>query len=454
MNFINFIYRCFHTISPARKLSKNWHIKVIACYLEKITRHKRLIINIPPRCMKSTCVSVAWPAWVLGHNPSSNIIVASYSKGLSIKHSLDTRCIIQSDWYKAMFPRTILSKEQNTKHKFHTTARGFRLATSIGATLTGEGADILIADDPITPLEAHSIKYRTRVIDWFEQMFVSRLNCPKKGAIVVVMHRLHEHDLIARLLKKKFFKWECLSLPMVADYSQDIFCGNKLIYHLKQGEILDGKRYSKNDIELIKQDVSSYAFSTQYQQNPVQTSSGIVKKEYFSRYSSLPQTKYNVNQSWDTASTTNENSSYSSCITYAFINGKIYITEVFRGRINYPQLKLKVKELATKYNARKILIEEKACGIQLLQELNNSNDFSPVIGIKPKIGKIDRLQKVLPLIEGKKIALPYEADWLEDFEEELTSFPNSRYSDQVDSLTQLLLYLRKERQKNMTLKSI
>ena len=454
MNFEKFIYECFHTISPARELSKNWHIRVIANYLENIQKHRRLIINIPPRCMKSTCVSVAWPAWILGHNPSSNIIVASYSKGLSLKHSLDTRCIIQSDWYKKIFHNTILSREQNTKHKFQTTERGFRLATSIGATLTGEGADILIADDPITPMEVNSVRYRRRVVDWFEQVFVSRLNCFKKGVVIVVMHRLHEEDLVSHLLAKKILKWDCLSLQMVAENPKKFFCGNDLVYSVKTGEILDKLRYSKDDIELIKQDVGSYTFAAQYQQRPISTSQSVVKKEYFGRYKSLLGMKYEAKQSWDTASGTNEDNSYSVCITYAIIEGKVYIVDVFRDHLDYIKLKSKVRDLAAQYDAHEILIEEKASGIQLLQELGSDDIFLPLIGIKPRVSKLDRLNKILPLIEGKRVMLPETGTWLQDFEEELTSFPNSPHSDQVDTLTQILLHLKKGTQRNMTLRAL
>ncbi len=453
MNLEDFIYKCFHTLSPARKLSKNWHINVIAEHLEGIQHNKRLIINIPPRCMKSTCVSVAWPAWILGHNPSSNIIVASYSKGLSIKHSLDTRCIMQSEWYKKIFPNTILSHEQNTKHKFQTTQRGFRLATSIGSTLTGEGADILIADDPITPMEANSIKYRRRVIDWFEQMFLTRLNCIKNGVAVIVMHRLHTEDLVSHLLTKKHFKWHCLSLQMIAEHSQNIYYNNQLLYRVNQGDILDKERFSAQDIALIKQDVGSYGFSSQYQQKPYLTSSGIIKKEYLNRYNSLTGIEYSVSQSWDTANTNSADSNYSVCITYTKLHSKFYIIDIFRGQLNYPDLKHKVQELARTYNAVEILIEEKASGVQILQDLG-SNTGLPLLAIRPKTSKLNRLYQVLPLIEEKKILLPYTATWLKDFEEELITFPHSANSDQVDTLTQLLLHSKSNKSNNMNLRVI
>lgn len=453
MNFEDFIYQCFYTIAPARKLSKNWHIKVIAHHLDKTHDHKRLIISIPPRFMKSICVSVAWPAWILGHNPSANIIVASYSQGLSVKHSLDTRYIIQSDWYQKIFPNTILSREQNTKHKFQTTKRGFRLATSVGGTITGEGADILIADDPITPMEANSIKYRNRVIDWFEQIFISRLNCLQQGIIVVIMHRLHQEDLVANLLAKKSNIWTSLSLPIITESEQKIYCGKKLLYSRPKNHILDQNRYNSHNIENIKQEIGSYAFAAQYQQRPIPISSGIIKKEYFSRYSALPIGEHKIHQSWDTASSSSVNSDFSVCITYIIVNATIYIIDIIRGHFDYPKLKQILIDAAKKWKAHEILVEEKASGIQLLQELKQQ-ELLPLIGIKPKADKLHRLNLVLPLIEARKISLPYYASWLADFEYEVLSFPNSAHDDQIDSITQLLLRVQGKKQEELHFRAI
>ncbi len=451
MDLENFIYGCFKTISPTRTLSKNWHIKIISQYLESIQQHKRLIINIPPRCMKSTCVSIAWPAWMLGKDPSLNIIVASYSKDLSTKHSLDTRYIIQSDWYKNIFPNTILSKEENTKHKFKTVQRGFRLATSIGATLTGEGGDILIADDPITPMEANSVRYRKRIIDWFEQVFASRLNSLKTGIIVIVMHRLHEEDLISYLIAKKHSRWTQLSLQMVTESAQNIYCGDKLLYCIKKNEILDKNRYNEDDIETIKQDVGSYVFAAQYQQSPLPISGNIIKKEHFRRYKTLQIKDHEISQSWDTASGINEKNDYSVCITYTLTNNYIYIIDVLRRRLDYPSLKNTLIKLAKDYEPYEILIEKKSSGTQLLQDLSKQT-FLPLVTITPKKSKFDRLNIVLPLIEEGKIVLPYYASWLADFENELISFPHSKHDDQVDSLTQLLIRIKNRKHEEMRLR--
>ena len=160
------------------------------------------MINIPPRYLKSVICSVAFPAWVMGRNPTKRIIVASYSKILATKHSQDTRLIMQSKWYKKNFPRTIIAEGMNEKNKFCTTENGFRFATSTGGTLTGEGGDILIVDDPHNPMHVFKKNTRNKVINWFSSVFSSRLNNKKTGSIMIVMQRLHEEDLCGYLLNE------------------------------------------------------------------------------------------------------------------------------------------------------------------------------------------------------------------------------------------------------------
>ncbi len=164
INLLKFIELCFQTVVPGCEYNDYQYIKVIADRLEAAStgEARRIIFNMPPRSMKSICVSVAWPAWILGNQPTARIIVASYSRLLSEKHSLDTRCIMQSDWYRKLFPKVELCKDQNTKYKFQTVQRGCRIATSVGGTLTGEGGDFIIVDDPLSPAQALSETFRKR----------------------------------------------------------------------------------------------------------------------------------------------------------------------------------------------------------------------------------------------------------------------------------------------------
>ena len=182
-DFTTFIARTLHTIDPSTQFLENWHIDLIAEHLEAARKGEitRLIINMPPRYLKSVCVSVAWPAWILGHDPSARIIAASYANSLSIKHSLDTRLVISDAWYKRIFPAVKLARDQNEKHKFMTTRKGFRMASSVGASVVGEGGNFLIIDDPLSPAQAMNQSSRTLANDWFDQTFSTRLNKKKTG---------------------------------------------------------------------------------------------------------------------------------------------------------------------------------------------------------------------------------------------------------------------------------
>jgi len=152
---------------------------------------RRLIINMPPRYLKSLLASVAFPAWCLGHDPAAQILCASYAQELADKLSRDCRRILASDWYRRIFP-TRLSQERQAMSEFETTAQGCRLATSVGGVLTGRDADLIVIDDPLKPEEALPEAQRRAANEWFDHTLYSRLNDKLDGAIVLIMHRLHE----------------------------------------------------------------------------------------------------------------------------------------------------------------------------------------------------------------------------------------------------------------------
>ena len=163
----SFTAKAFHTVDPTTAYLENWHVRLICEHLEACARGEitRLIVNVPPRHLKSICVSVAWPAWLLGHDPAARIMAASYARALSVKHAQDCRLVVTAPWYRRIFPGLCLATDQNEKHKFQTTARGHRIATSVGGAATGEGADVLIVDDPHNPRQALSETQREGALD-------------------------------------------------------------------------------------------------------------------------------------------------------------------------------------------------------------------------------------------------------------------------------------------------
>ena len=230
-DFTAFIERSFHELNPTTAFLPNWHIEVIAAELEACRRGeiKRLIINVPPRSLKSHCASVAFPAWLLGHDPSAQIICASYAQELANKLSSDCRTLFASSFYQDLFP-TRLSPHRQAVQEFMTTRQGFRLSTSVGGVLTGRGADFIIIDDPLKPEEALSDTQRKAVNDWFDHTLYSRLNNKRNGCIILIMQRLHEDDLVGHVLGME--PWKVLRFPAIAEEDE-----NHVIQTLREAAI-------------------------------------------------------------------------------------------------------------------------------------------------------------------------------------------------------------------------
>ena len=439
-NFSRFIGKTLQTVDPSTRYADNWHIDLIAQQLEAARKAEitRLIINMPPRALKSTCVSVAWPAWLLAHDPCARIMAASYSERLSIRHSLDCRMIVTSPWYRRLFPGVQLAHDQNEKYKFMTTERGFRFATSVGGTITGEGGNFLIIDDPINPTQAANEIWREHVNRWFDHTFSTRLNDKQKGVIVLVMQRLHENDLTGHLLSKG--GWKQLSLPAVATAPEDYIIDGEHHYR----EINEPLHPHREDIMLIERariDLGSHAFAAQYQQQPMPDEGGMARPYWFGRYKSPPESEGRRVQSWDTAIKSGAQHDASVCLTFAEHEGKSYLLDAQVMRHEYPDLKRAFYKLAKQWRPQAILIEDRASGQQLLQDVHRDSHL-PVIAMQPKKDKITRFAAISAMLESGRVALPEQASWLAGFEGELFAFPAGTHDDQVDALTQYLDWLR------------
>src|SRR6266403_1256546 len=215
-DFVSFAARCFQDLNPQTCLAMNGHLEIIAAKLTAVREGKiqRLIINLPPRHLKSLMASIAFPAWCLGQDPSAQILCVSYAQDLADKLARDCRSIMLSPWYQQIFA-TRLAPHRQAVQEFLTTRQGYRLATSNGGVLTGRGADIILIDDPLKPEEALSDAQRRAANEWFDHTLYSRLNDKRSGAIVIIMQRLHEDDLVGHVLAQE--QWEILSFPAIAE---------------------------------------------------------------------------------------------------------------------------------------------------------------------------------------------------------------------------------------------
>src|ERR1700690_930898 len=363
-DFALFIERSFSELNPQTEYLHNGHIEVIAEALEQCRAGKlrRLVINVPPRSLKSHMASIAFPAYLLGHNPSTQIICASYAQDLADKLAGDCRSLITSDWFKVLFPSTCLASRRSALSDYSTTSRGFRLSTSVGGVLTGRGADFLIIDDPLKPDEALSETQRKSVNDWYDHTLVSRLNDKRTGCIILIMQRLHEDDLVGHVLQQG--GWHLLRFPAIAEqdehYTIQTPSGERTFTRC-EGEALHPERESLDVLASLREIQGEYNFAGQYQQSPSPLGGGMVKTHWFKMYTSaeLPKEFELVFQSWDTACKTSDLNDYSACTTWGLFQKHLYLLHVLRERLDYPSLKRKVKEHAEIYNAKNILIEDK-----------------------------------------------------------------------------------------------
>jgi predicted phage terminase large subunit-like protein len=445
-DFTSFIERSFYELNPQTRLLLGPHIEVMATKLEACRQGRihRLIINLPPRHLKSHCASVAFVAWYLGHHPAGHVICASYGQDLADKLARDCRNIMMSAWYKQLFPARL--SDRLAVHDFMTMDQGTRMSTSVGGVLTGRGADLIIIDDPLKPDEALSESRRKAVNDWYDNTLLSRLNDKAKGCIIIIMQRLHQEDLVGHVLEQE--DWDVLSFPAIAEQDEVFAIEGPLgtrLFQRNEGDVLHPERETRQTLASIRERMGEYNFSSQYQQNPIPLGGAMVKTDWLRYYeaSELPESFDIIVQSWDTANKSTELSDYSVCTTWGRANGKVYLINVYRRRLNYPDLKRRAKELAHLHNAHRILIEDKASGTQLIQELQTEHLFG-VTPYEPPTGtdKIMRLHAQTAWFENGLVFLPRNAPWLADYVTELTGFPGTKYDDQVDSTTQALSYLK------------
>lgn len=444
-DLVSFVERSFYELNPQTTLLMADYIELLAAKLEDCRRGKtrRLIINLPPRYLKSHCASVAFVAWILGHDPASQIICASYGQDLSDKLARDCRSVMSAAWYKALFPARLMPDKKSV-NDFMTTDMGFRMSTSVGGVLTGRGANIIVIDDPMKPDEALSETQRKRVNDWYDNTLVSRLNDKNTGCIIIIMQRLHQDDLVGHVLEQE--AWEVVNFPAIAE--EDYSCliesplGKKR-YKRKAGSALHPERESLAMLAEIRQRMGEYNFLSQYQQTPIPVGGAMVKTSWLKYYDpdEKPAAFDFIMQSWDTASKVSELSDYSVCVTIGKKGNHHYILNVFRRRMEYPELKRAVLEQAKLYKPSRILIEDKSSGIQLIQELKREGLHSIKAYDPLAKDKIMRLHAQTPTIENGCLLLPKEAHWLADYVQELVSFPGAKYDDQVDATTQALEWI-------------
>jgi len=440
-NFGAFVHAAFQALYKY-PLEANWHIDHICFQIEKTVTNAdrgRIVVSLPPRSLKSFILSVCLPAWLLGRDPAARIICASYSEDLAFKFSRDCRALMARRFYKEVFPQSRLNPRKATEGEFETTRRGYRLATSVGGTLTGRGGDVLIVDDPIKAKDAGSETALAAANEWFASTALSRLDSPKRSKIIVTMQRLHVDDLAGVLIERG---WPAILLPAIATEEAQHALDTTDTYHRPIGELLQPRRDSAEALEELKREIGGRIFAAQYRQDPTPPDSNMIKAAWLARYGAAKafSAYRRIILSCDPAGKANERSDYTAIVVCGLIDKQVHILHVSRGHWTVMQMLDQIVALTADMNVDLAIVEDTASGSGLLQFLKERTRIS-AIGRHPDADKETRLARHQGRFEAGRILLPDQAPWLAEFERELLAFPNGRYDDQLDALLQLLDWL-------------
>lgn len=440
----DFIEQAWQVIEPGTTYVDNWHIHLIGEYMEAVNRGqiRRLIINIPPRHMKSLEVTVCYPVWTWIRHPEKRFIKVSYSDSLSRKHNIIARDIIRSPWYQGNWGGAFSLKDDvNRQNEFKNNHQGFMLSTSVGGALTGEGGDVIIIDDPQNPLMANSEAEREASVGFFKNTLQTRLNDPKTGVFIIVMQRLHENDLTGHILSESL-GYEHLCLPAIAEERTVIrfpVSGKELVR--EPGDILNGGRFDREVLDGMKKSMGSAQFAGQFQQTPAPAEGIIFRREWMTDfYTHAPKTS--DIQSWDMAFTKSEGSAKVAGFVMGRRGADIYIKDLVNDKMDFTESVAAVRALSGKWkSARAKVVENKANGPAIVNTLKK--EIPGMVEFNPKGSKEERAMSVTPYFEAGNIHFPDPKTnpWVDDLIRDLLIFPKGAYKDTVDALVQGILYL-------------
>lgn len=398
---------------------------------------KRLIVNMPPRHTKSEFSSYLLPAFIMGRRPKTKIIQATHTGELAVRFGRKVRNLMDGESYKQVYPDVALRADSKAAGRWDTDHGGEYFAVGVGGAMTGRGADLLIIDDPHSEQDALSELAMENAWDWYTSGPRQRLQ--PGGAIVIVMTRWNTKDLTARLVKAqsshKADRWEIIEFPAI----------------LPSGNPLWPGFWKLEELLAVKASLSPQKWQAQWQQQPSNDEGAILKREWWRVWPSEepPPVEYII-QSYDTAYSKKETADYSAITTWGVFypdqdsGPNIILLDVTKGRWDFPELKRIAKEQYDNWQPDNVLIEAKATGITLQQELRRMGIpvtmYSPG-GRRAGQDKVSRANAVAPIFESGMVWAP-DTDWAEDLVEECAAFPNGDNDDLVDSTVQALMRFR------------
>lgn len=451
-SLLEFVKQAWHVLEPDADFVDGWHIHAICEHLEAVSQGQisKLIINVPPGHMKSLLCCVFWPTWEWISRPYLRWLFATYSSDLTIRDSIKTRQLISSDWYQARYGHLYQLVKTNER-KITNDKLGFRIATSIGGMGTGERVHRVVNDDLLRANDAGSEAMQEEAIRHMKAMSTRGVGNDHFGQ-VLIMQRLDGRDPTAWAMEQG--NWEKLILPAEFESKRRAStCIGFVDPRQEDGELLWPTLFPRERIEELKVSLGPYDAAAQLQQIPTPADGGIVKLEWFADkyYSALPPVEFLV-QSWDTAFKTGQKNDYSVCTTWAACKNGYYLVDRYKQRIEFPELKNMMIALSNQYKPAVILVEDKASGQSVIQELKR-NTRLPLKPIKVDVDKERRLKTASPTLQYN-VYLPANAPWLRDYLETLIRFPMGTHDDDVDSTSQAINYLVLQRPVKMHVTSV
>lgn len=441
LHFLSFLAKCIQTVEPGTNYRENWHVLALAFRLERVRRGeiRRLMINLPPRSLKTHIVSIAWTAWILGHDPTRRIICITYSNDVAKTQAKLFSKIVQSAWYRRAFPEC-RADLPNKLMDWHTTKGGYRLAASVEGSVLSRGADYIVIDDPNKGQEIYSKVMREKVKTAYDHVISTRLNNPKESAIICVMQRLHPDDLAGHILSQE--EWDEVVMPAVATEDELWDLGNGEQFLRPKGELLQSFHVGHEELAVKRRNMGLMMYEAQYQQRPIPDEGAVIKRRWLKFYDTPPENIEFRLASWDAASTLGENSDWSVGTVWGVAEGNYYLLHIERDRLETPDLRHRIEQIHREFGTDVTLIEDEGVGRSVVQDLRRTSPWCTPLLVPVRFEKLARMQGRAVMFETGRVFLPRAAEWLACYLDELLAFPNSVKDDQIDSTSQALDYLQ------------
>jgi predicted phage terminase large subunit-like protein len=433
-----FARKAHGALHAGAKLGDEPYIDYLCAELVKVARAdtKRLVINFPPGHAKTFLGSICLSAWTLAHRPSAKIIIVTCGEQLAKDIAYKVRTILREPWFMEVFG-TRVAQDRRTVLDFATTDGGALFATSFAGGITGRRADLIIVDDPLEIGDASNIDRIERVNELFDTVLVSRLNYPKKGGIVIIAHRLHEHDLSGHVLAEEGEDWRHVVLPLSATRDRTYDTGRGK-WRRKKGELLRPDAFSPRDLDRLRRTTVNPDFETLYQQDPSGGISFRINAKDFTTFAANDVPDAPVVLSVDPGQSGGSNNSCGVIQAWTVAGEEYFLLDQWRRQSRYAEFRSACQMFIRRRRPSVILIEATGQGPALLSDIK-PRKWMRVDAIVPDgRSKTARLREHVPLIRSRRIRLPEGALWREDFVDEVTDFPSGRFDDQVDAMTQFL----------------